>query len=62
MFFSTKVHYSYVQTCENNKHIIKKNIMITQNYSQTSYCVIPETIHTHLMDGHWKLRGVGVLR
>ena len=20
-------------------------------------CVIPENIHTHLMEGHWKLRG-----
>jgi len=34
--------------------------MITENYSQTSYCVVPETIHTHLMDGHWKFQGGGV--
>jgi len=34
--------------------------MITENYSQTSYCVVPETVHTHLMDGHWKFQGGGV--
>ena len=25
-----------------------------------SRCVVPENIHTHPMDGHWKFLGVGV--
>ena len=32
------------------------------SYCIVSYCVVPQIIHTHPMEGHWKFLGEGGLK
>ena len=34
-------------------------LVALQYYTLKEHCVVPEKIHTHLMEGHWKFLGGG---
>ena len=40
----------------NNLHVQLVSVMHDQ------YCTVPENIHTHPMEGHWKFEGLGDIK